>query len=230
MQINGRLSSYQIHSEINVEKEAAEMASRIMDRVRQKQNIKSSQRLTIKGEAFRSTEYQGRLSEFSSIRQGTNSIRDKKEIDFKSNFRQSQSTYNQFQSNPKHIEIVKTPQKFNLKLQSSTELNDLHQQTINLHNNYYPPEPQSQSTTDKPDSNKLIKLMDTMNSIVNGKSESNVKNRKIDSITHSKSILSNKTTQISTPLKLNKEEIVSQLLGSLRNSNKYSEYANSGQK
>lgn len=67
-----------------------------------------------------------------------------------------------------------------------------------------------------------------MNSIVNGKSESNVKNRKIDSITHSKSILSNKTTQISTPLKLNKEEIVSQLLGSLRNSNKYSEYANSG--
>ncbi|CAD8065631.1 unnamed protein product [Paramecium sonneborni] len=231
MQINGRLSSYQFHSEINVEKEAAEIASRIMDRVRQKSNIKSNQQLTNKGDSLRFSEYQSRASEFSSIRHGTNSITDRNEIDLKSTFRQPQSYYSQFSSNTKHIEIVKPLPQFNFQQQSSSEFNDFYQKTIKLNNNYYPPPPQSQSTTDKPESNKLIKLMDTMNNIANGKSESNVKkHRKIDSITHSKSILSIKTTQFSTPLKQNKEEIVSQLLGSLRNSNKYSEYANSGQK
>ncbi|CAD8153947.1 unnamed protein product [Paramecium octaurelia] len=152
--MNGRLSSYQFHSEINIEREAAEMASRIMDRVRQKQYFRSSQKLTMKGDGFRSSEYQVRPTEVQSIRHGTNSIADKNQNKHNLNFRQPQQSYNFFEQNPKHIEIIKKSDY--LQMQQSQGLKDIYHGAIKLNNVL---EPQSQSTSDKPDKTKLIKLM-----------------------------------------------------------------------
>ncbi|CAK66866.1 unnamed protein product (macronuclear) [Paramecium tetraurelia] len=153
--MNGRLSCYQFHSEINIEREAAEMASRIMDRVRQKQYFRSNQKLTIKGDGgFRSSEYQVRPMEVQSIRHGTNSITDRNQIKLNLNFRQPQKSYNFFEQNPKHIEIIKKSDY--LQMQQSQGLKDIYHGAIKLNNVL---EPQSQSTSDKPDKTKLIKLM-----------------------------------------------------------------------
>ncbi|CAD8051757.1 unnamed protein product [Paramecium primaurelia] len=230
MQINGRLTSGDKYPEVNIEQEAAEMASRIMERVRQKSNAKSTQRLSVKPENFRSSDYKPRPSEIQSVREGTISITDRNELKFEPNFNQINPLKNCFKSNNNQIENMKTPQRSQFK-SASTGMQDIYQKTIKLNNNnYYVPEHQSQSTTDKPDSTKLIKLTDSVNSLVNKKSDLLSKHKRIESSTQFKLILNAKPHQLQTPVKSNKEDIVSQLLGSLRNQKKYSDYKNSAQK
>ncbi|CAD8054931.1 unnamed protein product [Paramecium primaurelia] len=230
MQINGRLTSGDKYPEDNIEKEAAEMASRIMERVRQKSNVKSAQRILVKPENFRSSDYKSRQSEIKIGREGTISITDRNELNFEPNFNQFNPLKNGFTSKNNLIETIKIPQRSQFK-SASTGIQDIFQKTVKENNNnFYVPEHQSQSTTDKPDSTKLIKLTDSVNSLVNQKLDLQAKHRRIESNTQFKSILISKPYQLHTPVKSNKEDIVSQLLGSLRNQKKYSEYKNSAQK
>ncbi|CAD8156606.1 unnamed protein product [Paramecium pentaurelia] len=147
--MNGRLSSYQLNCEINIEKEATEMASRIMDRFRQKQNFRSCQKLSIKGDGFRSSEYQPRLTEVQSIRNGTNSIVYRNEIKYNLNIRQP---HNNFEQIPKHIEIIK--KSHNLQIQQSQDIKDNYQKSIKFNNTL-----ESQYQSNKSNNTKLIKLM-----------------------------------------------------------------------
>ncbi|CAD8045462.1 unnamed protein product [Paramecium primaurelia] len=147
--MNGRLSSYQSNCEINIEKEATEMASRIMDRFRQKQNFRSCQKLSIKSDEFRSSEYQPRLTEIQSIRNGTNPIVYRNEIKYNLNIRQP---HNNFEQYPKHIEIIK--KSHNLQIQQSQDIKDKYQQSIKFNNTL-----ESQYQSNKSNNTKLIKLM-----------------------------------------------------------------------
>ncbi|CAD8069471.1 unnamed protein product [Paramecium sonneborni] len=230
MQINGRLTSGDKYPEVNLEKEAAEMASRIVEKVRQKSNVKSAQRLLVKDQNFRSSDYKPRPSEIQSCKIGTTSITDRYELNFEPNFNQINSLQNCFASNNNFIETIKTPQKSQFK-STSTDMQDIYQKTVKFkNNNYYIPEHQSQSTTDKLDSTKLIKLTDNVNSLINKKSDQLSKHRRIESNIQFQSKFNVNPHQLQTPIKSNKQDIVSQLLGSLRNQNKYSEYKNSVQK
>ncbi|CAK70742.1 unnamed protein product (macronuclear) [Paramecium tetraurelia] len=230
MQINGRLTSGDKYPEANIEKEAAEMASRIMERVRQKSNVKSAQRIIVKPENFRSSDYKPRPSDIQIGREGTTSITDRNELNFEPNFNQFNPLKNGFTSKNNLIETIKIPQRSQFK-SASTGMQDIFQKTVKLNNNnYYVPEFQSQSTTDKPDSTKLIKLTDSVSSLVNQKYDLQAKHRRVESNTQFKPILNTKPYQLHTPVKQNKEDIVSQLLGSLRNQKKYSDYKNSAEK
>ncbi|CAK62513.1 unnamed protein product (macronuclear) [Paramecium tetraurelia] len=230
MQINGRLTSGDRYPEVNIEQEAAEMASRILERVRQKSNAKSTQKLLVKPENFRSSDYIPRPSEIQSVREGTISITDRNELKFEQNFNKMNPLKNYFKSNNNQIETMKTPQRSQFK-SASSGMQDIYQKTVKLNNNnYYVPEHQSQSTADKPDSTKLIKLTDSVNSLVNKKSDLLAKHRRVESNMQFKLVLNAKPDQLQTPVKSNKEDIVSQLLGSLRNQKKYSDYKNSAQK
>ncbi|CAD8062086.1 unnamed protein product [Paramecium sonneborni] len=230
MQINSCLTSDDKYSEFNIEMEAAQIASRIIEKVLQKSNVKSDQRLLVKQQNFRSSDYKPKPQEIQSFRKGTTSITERYELNLEQNFNQINSLKNYYASENNLIETIKTHQRSQLK-SASTGIQDIYQKTVKLNgNNFYVPEHQSQSTTDKLDSTKLIKLTNSVNTIINKKSDQLLKLRRIDSNTQFEFQSIAKLNQLQTPVKSNQEDIVSQLLGSLPKNKKYYDNKNSVKK
>ncbi|CAD8143358.1 unnamed protein product [Paramecium pentaurelia] len=235
MKINERFQYQSKQEEINLDKEASDIAQRIMEKVRQRSTAKSDQK-ELASQYLRASDYKARQlfkdnqieirRQSEKVTKGTSQQIGRKEEIFVPEFKISKDNkpYDLARlENQLRMEDIKTPIKIPLQL-NGQGFKDAHQKTVKI-NNYESMGFQEQKNV------KWIQIMNEQTQPSNcqihqlsSKRMSSPKRNhpKLDSNYQTKSQLYLKTTQLQTPISVQhkQSDIVSQLLGSLKNQNR----------
>ncbi|CAD8134294.1 unnamed protein product [Paramecium pentaurelia] len=234
MKINERLQFQSKQEEINLDKEASEIAQRIMEKVRQRSTANSGQK-ELSSQYLRASDYKARQlfqsnqieirRQSEKVTKGPSQEMKRKEEAFVSEFKVSKDKMPQELirlENQLRMGDLKTSLKSPLKL-NEQGINDGHQKTVKMNINE-----SIGFQEQKNEKMKQIQIMNEHNQQLNYQMHQLSSKRisspkrdhlKLDSNQQTKSSLSLKTTQLQTPVSVQfkQQDIVYQLLGSLKN-------------
>ncbi|CAD8050902.1 unnamed protein product [Paramecium sonneborni] len=242
MKMNERLQFQSNKEEFNLDKEASDIAQRIMERVRQRSTAKSAQK-ELTTQYLRASDYKTRQlfqsnqleirRESEKVTKGPSQEIKRKEEIFVPEFKISKDNrpYELVQQeNQLKIEDLKIPLKIPPQLHVQG-IKDIYQKTVKI-NNYESIGFQEQKNEKRKQNQIMNEYIQPENNQIHQLSSKRISSPKrnhlkLDSNYQTKSSLSLKTTQLQTPVSVQfkQQDIVSQLLGSLKNQKKnYGEY------
>ncbi|CAD8158800.1 unnamed protein product [Paramecium octaurelia] len=235
MKFNERFQFQSKQEEINLDKEASDIAQRIMEKVRQRSKAKSDQR-ELASQYQRASDYKPRQlfqdnqleirRQSEKVTKGTNEQMGRKLEIFVPEFKISKDNKAQEMTrleNQLRMEYLKTPIKTQLQL-NGQGIKDAHQKTVKLNN-------QETMGFQEQKSAKQFQIMYDQTKPSNGQMDQLSSKRfsspkrnhlKLDSNQQTKSSLYLKTTQYQTPasVQIQQSDIVTQLLGSQKKQNR----------